>query len=154
MIPFDSSEPPGRLPIRLRRRLTRETQCLKQAYSSPVTPTHSSRRDSHGAKERLRSVRCEVCLQAAVRSLMPCHRVHDQRTRGPAKRRTARRSSMLTTNSSDAPAITKPSTSTLSVTIPTKSASAMLTITRRLFKMFLLLSHINARTDPNVATNG
>lgn len=26
----------------------------------------------------------------------------------------------------------------------------MLTITRRLFKMFLLLSHINARIDPNI----
>jgi hypothetical protein len=30
----------------------------------------------------------------------------------------------------------------------------MLTITRRLFKMFLLLFHINARVDPNTPTNG
>ena len=95
---------------------------------------------------------CEVCPHAAVRSLTPCHRVRDQRTREPAKRRSARRSSMPTANSSDAPAITYPSSNTLSVTTPTKSASAMLTITRRLFKMFLLLSHINARIDPNIPT--
>lgn len=97
---------------------------------------------------------CERCPHAAVRSLTPCHRGRHQPTREPAKCRTARRSSMPTANSNDAPAITYPSSSTLSVTNPTNSASAMLTITRRLFKMFLLSPHINARIDPNIRTNG
>jgi len=61
---------------------------------------------------------------------------------------------MPTASSSDAPAITYPSSSTLSVTTATKSASAMLTITRRLFKLFLLLSPINARIEPNIPTDG